>query len=417
MEITLTSRTRELSLREIVEKYPDIPRLIIIKTDVQRRGVYYTDRALDKVDETLHQTGGTHIFGTRDGRLTQRPESLLLRDSTSIITTPTPLDQNPYIVDFQDEQLVLLDEGKKIEEVEYWPKPFYYDKKTSSGVLMQHVVSSRPQRLYIMADRYCHFWKDDSACRFCDIVNNLKQQKTELGLPTKIRPADVTETIREALREPGRFSAVCLTSGSNPAGAEPFDVEVQYYVELLKAVGAAFATRKFPSQLISTAFTLKQLEKLYRETGLQSYTADIEILDENAFNWICPGKAKWVGYQEWKKRLIGAVGIFGRGLVNTCIVAGAELAKPYGFASEDDALRATLDEAESLAEYGVGTVFTVWIPRTGSFFAGQKNPSLEYFIRLAKGLYDQQKKYNVRLDFDDFRRCGNHPNSDLARIL
>ncbi len=417
MAILLSLGRQELTLQEVADKYPEIPRLIIIKTDVHRRGVYYTDRALDRVDPALHQTGGTHIFGTRDGKLTHRPESLLLRDGTSVISTPTSIAENPYIVDYREGKLVLIDDEETIEEVEFWPKPFYYDKKTSSGVLMQHVASSRPQRLYIMADRFCHFWKDGEECRFCDIVNNLKKQKSEIGLPTRIKPADVTETTREALKEPGRFSAVCLTSGSNPHGPEPFDAEVQYYIDLLKAVGDAFAVPKFPSQLIATAFTVKQLERLHQETGLLSYTSDIEILDEKAFNWICPGKAKWVGYQEWKNRLIGAVDVFGRGMVDTCIVAGAEMARPHGFKNEDDALAATLAEAESLAERGVGTVFTVWIPRPGSFFAGQKNPSLEYFIRLTKGLHEQQKKYNVGLDFDDYRRCGNHPNSDLARLL
>jgi hypothetical protein len=369
------------------------------------------------VDTTLHQTGGTHIFGTRDGRLTQRPESLLLRDGTSIITTPTPLEENPYAVDFRDGRLVLADNGEIIEEVEYWPKPHYYDKRTSSGVLMQHVVSSRPQRLYLMAERYCHFWKNDHGCRFCDMVNNLKQQRAEIGLPTRIKPADVTETISEALTEPGRFSAVCLTSGSNPNGAQPFDKEVDYYIDLLKAIGQAFAVPKFPSQLISTAFTEAQLEKIYTETGLLAYTADIEILDEAAFNWICPGKAEWVGYREWKRRLIAAVDIFGRGRVNTGIVAGAETARPHGFKNEDDALRATLSEAESLAEHGVGTVLTVWIPRSGSALGVQKSPSLEYYVRLTRGLYEQQIRHNIGLDFDDYRRCGNHPNSDLARIL
>ncbi len=413
----LALRTEELNLDEVVEKYPDIPRLIVIKTDVQRRGVYYTERALEVVDDVLHQTGGTHIFGTRDGKLTQRPESLLLRDGTSIITQPAPLQDNPYIVDVRDGWTVLVDNGRIIEEVEYWPKPKYYDKRTSSGMPMQYIVSARPQRLYIMAERYCHFWKNGNGCRFCDIVNNLKQQRVEMGLPTKIKPSDVTETISEALREPGRFSAVCLTSGSNPAGAEPFDKEVRYYIDLLKAVGEAFNEPKFPSQLISTAFTEEQLERLYNETGLLGYTADIEILDEAAFNWICPGKAEWVGYREWKRRLIRAVDIFGRGRVDTCIVAGAETAQPHGFKSEDDALQATLDEAGSLAEHGVGTVFTVWVPRPGSVFAGQRNPSLEYYVRLTKGLHEQQIKYNLGLDFDDYRRCGNHPNSDLARMI
>ena len=40
---------RELSLIDVVAKYPEVPRLIIVKIDAQRRGVHYTDRALSVV--------------------------------------------------------------------------------------------------------------------------------------------------------------------------------------------------------------------------------------------------------------------------------------------------------------------------------------------------------------------------------
>ena len=103
------------------------------------------------------------------------------------------------------------------------------------------------------------------------------------------------------------------------------------------------------------------------------------------FNWICPGKAQSVGYREWRQRLIRAVDIFGRGNVGTGLVGGVELAKPHGFTSEDDALASTLEEAEYLAEHGVTTVFIVWVPRPGSNFRDQQNPSLEYFVQLAQG--------------------------------
>ncbi|HPT86834.1 MAG TPA: radical SAM protein [Bacillota bacterium] len=416
MSIVPKPKATELSFEEVAAKYPQFPRLLLLKTDLQRRGVYYTKQALSKVDPVIHQLGGTHIFGTRDGILTQRPEALILRDGTSVITSPTPLEQNPYIVDFRDGRLVVMDGGVELEEVEYWTKPDYYNLTTSSGIPMSHVASARPQRIYLMPSRYCHFWTDNQGCLFCDIVNNLKQQKSELNLPPRLKPQDVAETIREALKEPGRFTAICLTSGSDFHGAEDFDAEVDYYIEILKAVGENFATPKFPSQLIATAFTEKQLERIYRETGLLSYTPDIEVLNERLFEWICPGKARWVGYQEWKRRMVRAVDIFGRGRVNTCIVAGVELAKPYGFNDEDAALQAVLAEAEDLASQGVSTVYTVWVPRPGSYLRGQKNASLEYYVRLALGLQELRQKYQLSIDHDDYRRCGNHPDSDLARI-
>jgi biotin synthase-related radical SAM superfamily protein len=389
----------------------------MLKTDIHRRGVYYTPSALGAVDVSKHQLGGTHIFGSRDGKLTKRPEAFVLRDGTSVLSTPAPLESNPYVVDFIDGKLVVTDEGRVLEEVFYWDKPDYYDKTTSSGALMQNVVNARPQRLYLIPNRYCHFWSDDNGCKFCDIVNNLKQQKNEIDMQTRIKPKDVSETIKEALKEKGRFSAVCLTSGSDFHGKTPFDKEVDYYIEILQAIGEHFTSKKFPSQLICTAVTKEQLKRLYNETGISSLTMDIEVLNEEIFNYVCPGKAKWVGYKEWKKRLIDAVEIFGEGRVNTGVVSGVELAEPFGFKSEDEALEAVLKEADELASYGVSTVNMVWVPRPNTYLAGQKNASLEYYVKLSYGLQEIRRRRGLAIDFDDYRRCGNHPDSDLARAF
>jgi hypothetical protein len=410
-------REAELSLSEVVEKYPDVPRLITLKIDVQRRGVHYTERAESIVDSSVHQMRSPYIFGSRDGLIKPLPESLILRDGTSILTDPTPLDQDPYLVDLVDGRLALVDGGEVLEYVELWPKPHYYDKKTSSGIPMSHIASARPQRLNIFQSSFCHFWADKKECRFCDIVNHTKQQKYEIGVPTRLKPQDVSETIAEALNEPGRFTGMCLTAGSVLRGEEIFDREVEYYIETLQAIGENFASKKFPSQLIASAFNEKQLARLYEETGLMSYTSDLEVLGERLFNWICPGKAQSVGYREWRQRLIRAVDIFGRGNVGTGLVGGVELAKPSGFTSEDEALVSTLTEAEYLAENGVTTVYIVWVPRPGSYFRDQQNPSLEYFVRLSRGLHVLRVKYNLGVDFDDYRRCGNHPDTDLSRLL
>ncbi|MBC7963108.1 MAG: radical SAM protein [Steroidobacteraceae bacterium] len=406
----------ESELNQVLERHPEFPRLIAVKIDAQRRGVHYTERALETVDESV-QMRSPYLFGSRDGEIKDLPESLLLRDGTTILTDPTPLDQNPYLVDLVDGKLALVDDGDFVEYVELWSKPLYYDKFTKSGIPMSHVASARPQRLNIFQSSYCHFWADKKECRFCDIVTHTKQQKNELGVPSRLKPEDVSETIREAIKEPGRFTGMCLTSGSVLKGDNIFDREVDFYIETLQAIGENFKTKKFPSQLIASAFDENQLARLYEETGLMSYTSDLEVLGEEKFNWICPGKAQSVGYKEWRQRLIRAVDIFGRGNVGTGLVGGVELAKPYGFTSEADALASTLEEAEFLAENGVTTVYIVWVPRPGSNFRDQKNPSLEYFVQLAQGLHNLRVKYNLPADFDDYRRCGNHPDTDLSRLL
>ncbi|MGC9966007.1 MAG: radical SAM protein [Geobacteraceae bacterium] len=409
-------RETKPTFNEVVARYPEMPRLIALKIDVQRRGVHYTERALSIVDDSV-QMRSPYIFGSRDGEIKPLPESIILRDGTSILTDPTPLEQAPYHVDLVDGRLALVDGGEPVEFVEFWPKPRYYDKETRSGIPMSHIVSARPQRLNIFQSNFCQFWASKQECRFCDIVNHSRQQKDALGVPSRLKPEDVSETIREALKEPGRFTGMCLTAGSVLKGETIFDREVDYYIETLQAVGENFKTRKFPSQLIASAFNEKQLTRIYEETGLTSYTSDLEVFGEQLFNWICPGKAHSVGYREWQQRLIRAVDIFGRGNVGTGLVGGVELAKPNGFTSETDALASTLAEAEYLAKHGVTTVFIVWVPRPGSYFRNQQNPSLDYYLRLSMGLHALRVKHNLGVDFDDYRRCGNHPDTDLSRLL
>lgn len=405
------------TLKTVAQKYNDIPFLVILKIDAQRRGVHYTENVLHALDGKDYQVRSPYIFGSRDAKLTPVPESLLLRDGTSIIVDPTPMDQNPYIVDFIDQKFYLVDNNIIIEEVFLWPKPKFYDKKTSSGILMSHIASARPQRINVFQSGFCHFWSNDKGCRYCDIVTHFNQQRKELGIPAKLNPQDVYETIKEAISQEGRFTGICLTSGSDTRGVEVFDTEVDYYIETLQAIGRNFKIDKFPSQLIASAFNEKQLKRLYDETGLTSYTSDLEVLNEDLFNWICPGKAEWIGYKEWKNRLIKAVDIFGRGKVSTGIVGGVELARPNGFGNEEDALKSTLSEVDNLASQGVNTVYIVWVPKPGSKFSGQKNPSLDYFVRLAKGIHDIRVKYQLPIDYDDYRRCGNHPDTDLSRLL
>jgi hypothetical protein len=417
MTLTLVQRNRRTERDEVAARYPDVPPLVILKADVQRRGVFYTDAALGLLDERLHQTTGTHIFGARDGRIAARPESLLLRDGASIITTPTPLEENPYVVDLHEEEPWLFDEGLAVEPVEYWPAPAFYAKTSSSGVPMKNIVSARPQRLNIFPYRYYTFWNNGNGCAFCDIVAQLKKGRDELQIPARLDPVEVGEVVAEALKEPGRFSSVFLTSGSITGGARPFDDEVEYYIAILKEVGKNFRTPKYPSQLIGTAFEKGQLQRLYAETGLTSYTSDIEVLNEELFNRLCPGKAEWIGYKEWKRRLVDAVEVFGPGRVNTGLVAGIELAGPHGFGSEDEALEYTLAEAEDLARQGVSTVFIVWSPRPGTPLGNYRNASLDYYVRLARGLHNLRATYRLPIDHDSYRNCGNHPDTDLSRLL
>jgi hypothetical protein len=38
-------------------------------------------------------------------------------------------------------------------------------------------------------------------------------------------------------------------------------------------------------------------------------------------------------------------------------------------------------------------------------------------VQLARGLHNLRVKYKLSSDFDDYRHCGNHPDTDLSRLI
>lgn len=415
MAVDKSWREKELGIKEVIRKYPEVSPFIIIKTDVQRRGVDYTEAALAKVDPSIHQTVSRSFATEKSNQRDLSPFSLLMRDGTSILTGRDTVIgyREPLLVDVVDDKIMLLDDGEPLEEVFYLEKPDFYDKFTSSGKPMWHIAWARPQRIDLNPNQFCQFWETPGhGCKYCAIAATYKQSNK----PQFIDLQDIAETVKEALKQPGRFTSIFLTGGSILSGRELLDDEVDQYIRILQKVGENFKEKKFPSQLIGTAFNKRQLQRIYDETGLMSYTADIEVLNKELFEWICPGKAARIGYDEWKDRLYQAVDVFGRGYVNTGLVTGVEMAEPNGFATEEEALQKVLEEAEELAKHGVSPVGCVWNVAPGSVFFNQKTPSLEYYVKLSVGLDALRRKYDINIDMDNYRRCGNHPDTDLSRI-
>ncbi|MDR3313577.1 MAG: radical SAM protein [Oscillospiraceae bacterium] len=415
-------REKEPGLREVIRKYPDIPPLVILKTDLQRRGVKMTKRASAAVDtKKVAVNVRANNFENLMGGPT--PVGVLLRDGSSVITyvagaaeEPFARIRDPYYIDLStDGKPVIVDDGEVIDEAIYWPRPDYYDKVTRKGTPMWQVLGARPQRLEINGYQNCDFWKKGQPCRYCYLgflCKMLRGKKNEF-----IDLEDAAEAVGEALKQPGRYRSIQLCNGTMLGGAELLDDEVDYYIDILHRIERYLPGHDAMVQMVATAFNERQLRRLKDETILTGYTSDIEVLDAEVFQHLCPGKANAIGYAEWKNRLFRAVDIFGAGRVTTGIVSGAEFAQPGGFTTEEEALERCLAEAEDFAKHGVGICQTVYNNTApGCALYKQRSQTLEYNIAFLKGLDAISRRWGVGFEFDDYRTCGNHPNTDLARI-
>ncbi|MDM8274509.1 hypothetical protein QUW28_03180 [Enorma phocaeensis] len=409
--------------RRLCEENPGMAPFVIMKLSLTCHGAIISPRAMERLQQDDYRFGTVPGEGDEAnsfeiefaGRSTSQvmPGAVVLRDGTFVFVNYGEAYEDPYLLDLDVELgAFVLREAREgdpaIDVVDFVPRPGIFGRRTSRGTLMDTLVDVRPQKLIFTAYRTCHFWDRREQCRFCAFFTKGHEDPA-------VDPEDLYETVHAALEEPGRFSELYLSGGTDYSGAEPFEREVERYICDLQAMGRDFSGR-FPCQLMAPAYPRHLLERIRRETGITSYSADIEVWDRERFRWLCPGKERVVGHDEWVRRTVDAVEVFGRGNVYTQVVAGAELAAPHGFETTGEALASNLAGCEYFAERGVNCLFIVWRPHRRARLGWQPMAPVDYYVRLAQGFHDIRRAHGLICLDDDYKMCGNHPCADLERM-
>ena len=136
---------RQKELEEIFERFPQMPPLFILKTDIFRRGVTFTREALEKLQDPYyehtphlgfqwHHKDHTEDFGV--------PFVLLFSDGSTTGLALSPPEYDPYTVGLINHDFWVFSGEEPLLEVDFPKRPDYYDKRTSSGDLMQNIMES-----------------------------------------------------------------------------------------------------------------------------------------------------------------------------------------------------------------------------------------------------------------------------------
>lgn len=406
--MTMTKREEMAFLQA---RHPGFSPFVLLKLSMIRYGAKLTETALEKIQHTSFSFGDQSAFDIRfngRGGALAMPGPILLRDGTFVYINYGDPYEDPYLIDWEGGLFLLKEGDAVVDVVTFVPRPAFYDKSTSRGTPMSAVADVRAQKLILTAYQRCRLWEGGTQCGFCAFFTG--------GHSTgAVDCQDVYETIREAIREPGRFSEISLSGGTDFSGDPPFSQEIDRYIQVLQAIGRNFSGR-FPCQLMAPAYPKEDVRRIYDSTGLTSYAPNIEVWGEELFRELCPGKEKWVGYQEWIRRTLDAVEIFGPGKVCTQVVAGAELAADHGFRDVEAALESNFQACEFFASHGINFLCTIWRPHKATRLGYRPMAPLDYYVRLAEGLHSIRRAHGLRNTNDDYKHCGNHPDSDLERL-
>ncbi|MBI2345290.1 MAG: radical SAM protein [Deltaproteobacteria bacterium] len=272
--------------------------------------------------------------------------------------------------------------NERLCEVHTEPPPAYYGKTLANG---KPVIDLAPTiewgyLIYITAFRLCQYWGDKEECRFCDINANYRQQRKEGRPYTGMKaPEDVVAALGIIAENDGAAQAYTVTGGSVLDQMDGLD-EAGFYARYAEVI-----EEKFPGRWIGKAVVqalpsaqVKQLKK----AGYQIYHPNYEVWDKRIFTWLCPGKDRYIGRDEWHRRILDAAEVFGPTHVIPNFVAGIEMAKPHGFTNVDDAISSTAEGLDFYMAKGICPRFTVWCVEPNTGLAESEPAPLEYYARL-----------------------------------
>jgi hypothetical protein len=187
--------------------------------------------------------------------------------------------------------------------------------------------------------------------------------------------------------------AYTVTGGSITGKLEGM-TEIEFYLRYPEAIEKKFP-RRWISKVVVQALAKDDVKRLH-DAGVQIYHPNYEIWDERLFNLICAGKARYIGRDQWIRRILDAAGVFGPQNVIPNFVAGIEMSKPAGFETVDEAVNSTREGLDFFMSHGVCPRFTTWCPEPLSVLGeNQEGAPLEYHVRLLRVYRDTRAKYRL----------------------
>ena len=206
---------------------------------------------------------------------------------------------------------------------------------------------------------------------------------------TGVKPVeDVLEALAIiAEHDDGASHAYTLTGGSVTSKVDGL-AEADFYGRYAQAIEERFPGR-WIGKVVAQALPREDVQR-YKDYGISIYHPNYEVWDERLFSIICPGKERYVGRDRWHRRILDAAEVFGPRYVIPNFVAGVEMAKPFGFATVEEAIASTREGLEFFMSRGITPRFTTWCPEPTTPL-GSDNPDgapLEYHVRLLETYRD-----------------------------
>ncbi len=290
----------------------------------------------------------------------------------------------PFKLDLSDTgEPALLFDGEKVTSVDFPPKSYFYEQKTSSG--LPYIGNAVLQGFDVLSFQClwpCEYAKAGYACQFC-YSGGVTQELARKKKPTPQIPTvkDVAEITDYAVNKEKVAKHVQLTGGST------FNTQAECKIikNLLDEIDSIAGLKNIQGEVL--VYTTppndpKEVDQVF-DAGADRVICSLEVWNEELAKAITPGKSKFTGRQRHLDCLKYIAKEYGHSKACSVLIAGLE------------PLESFLKGAEYFASQGIAPIASVWIPFGRPVMGKMKAPDLDYYRKAKEKLAEIYVKYGV----------------------
>lgn len=244
---------------------------------------------------------------------------------------------------------------------------------------MHHIGPHRLKRQVLFEyNAYCRYFADNSQGLFCGIMSERPVHHGHYQSHFVFSPTEIAEVVAAAYSEDGS-TELQLTGGVLPERAE-----VPYFMEVGRAIKDRMGVGTIPGSqaVLVPPEDFRQIEEL-KASGWQRVAFNLEVWNEKMWHGIVPGKAATMSRARWLEALEFSVGVFGKGLVTSVLVARLEPKQSHW------------EGVEWLAARGIYGVPIPWSPTPGSPLEGHQTPTAAWRLEVTVRTLDIWEKHGL----------------------
>jgi hypothetical protein len=239
--------------------------------------------------------------------------------------------------------LVIYNRDKDLSEFQFLPRPQFWNCQTRNGTPTKKLAQMYGLNcLNFNIYSGCEFHGQKMGCQFCSVHSTVQRED-----PVKIKknPTELADLCQLASQH-DELDYIIITGGSYLDSDKEFDA----HMNIIKAIKdlLPWNGRIKGNVSMMPPKSEERLIELYNN-GVDNPSFNMEVWPEAAFNKICPGKAKYVGFDKIINSLKALVKYYGDGLVWSNFVAGITPLKDLkvGFTFMAENARADRTNAQS----------------------------------------------------------------------